>query len=323
MAMVLRDMVFQGTVLGPKLWNIFFKDVDRACPESISRKFADDLTMSKTYPPTTLNETIRDDLRSTQTQAHTWGALHRVTFDETKEHFAILHHVHGEGEPFRLLGPILDCKLTMKEAVDDIAKRARPKLYALLRSRQYYGTAELVLQFKSHILPILECGTAAIYHASDTILKQLDGIQAHFFRDLGLSENEAFTRFNLAPLCFRRDVAMLGLLHKCTLGIAHESLRTILPAAPFQHQRSHQTRLASGRHNKQLLERCFDKHLDMLKRSVFGLTRIYNLLPQFVVDAETLKSFQARLTKAAHLQCENDRNWTCMYSQRIPSYLNN
>ena len=47
--MVLSDMVFQGTVLGPEIWNIFFKDVDRSCPEGIPRKFADDLAMGKSY----------------------------------------------------------------------------------------------------------------------------------------------------------------------------------------------------------------------------------------------------------------------------------
>ena len=208
----------------------------------------------------------------------------------------------------------------MKDAIIDIAKRVRPKLFALLRSRQYYDTAELVLQFKTNILPMIECSTAAVYHASDTVLKPLDQIECHFLRDLGMTVYESFSRYNLAPLCFRRDVAMLGLLHKCTLGIAHEDLRSLLPPAPFQHQNCYRTRLADRRHNKQLLERCHGRHLDILGRSMFGLTRIYNLLPQFVVNAETIKTFQTRLTKAAHLRSRVDANLYHMYSQRSPSF---
>jgi len=257
----LSDMVFQGTVLGPKLWNIYFKDVDKTNPDGRSRKFADDLTMSKSYPKDSPNENIQEDLRVVQTNTHAWGEQNRVTFDQTKEHFAILHHIDGEGDPFRYLGPILDCKLVMKEAVSDIAKRVRPKLFALLRSRQYYNTAELVYQFKTNILPMIECSTAAVYHASDTVLKPLDQIEGHFLRDLGLTVDESFSKYNLSPLCFRRDVAMLGLLHKCTLGTAHENLRALLPPAPFQHQSSYRTRLAGRRHNKQLLEQCHGWHL--------------------------------------------------------------
>ena len=48
--MRLSNMIFQGTVLGPLLWNVFFKDLDDAIEDdSVSiNKFAD-LNIQKTY----------------------------------------------------------------------------------------------------------------------------------------------------------------------------------------------------------------------------------------------------------------------------------
>ena len=155
------------------------------------------------------------------------------------------------------------------------------------------------------------------------MLAPLERIEAHFLRDVGLTIDIAFDKFNLAPLAFRRDVAMLGLLHKCALGLAHDSLQALVPAAPQQHQRLFSTRLAGRRHNRQLLERCRGDHLDVLARSVFGLVRVYNLLKQVIVNAPTIKSFQRRLTKAAHERSKFDAKWATMYSPRIHSFLNN
>ena len=50
--LTLSDMVFQGTVLGPSLWNVFFADVHGAAEEAGGKetKFADDLNVFKTFP---------------------------------------------------------------------------------------------------------------------------------------------------------------------------------------------------------------------------------------------------------------------------------
>ena len=64
-SMILANMIFQGTVMGPKLWNIFFKDVDSVVESrgSIAKKFADDLTTFKLYDRTTKDDFIYADLK--------------------------------------------------------------------------------------------------------------------------------------------------------------------------------------------------------------------------------------------------------------------
>ena len=52
------NQVFQGTVLGPALWNVYFRDVDSACIKGgfTEAKFADDLSVYKAFPASQPND---------------------------------------------------------------------------------------------------------------------------------------------------------------------------------------------------------------------------------------------------------------------------
>ena len=108
--------VFQGTVLGPSLWNIFFASIDGVIRDRMFRlaKFADDMSAYKNYENTTTNDAITADLKQCQHSCHEWGAKSRVTFDTNKKHSCILHRHDGAGEAFRLLGTVVDHKFTME-----------------------------------------------------------------------------------------------------------------------------------------------------------------------------------------------------------------
>ena len=56
----LRDMVFQGTVWGPQLWNTFFADAWRATQKAgfAETVFADDLNAHKAFTVATPNESL-------------------------------------------------------------------------------------------------------------------------------------------------------------------------------------------------------------------------------------------------------------------------
>ena len=66
-------------------------------------------------------------------------------------------------------------------------------------------------------------------HASDTILEKLDRLQSHYVKELHITEENAFLYFNFAPPSLRRDIGILGFLHKRTLGEAHTAIETLLP----------------------------------------------------------------------------------------------
>ena len=125
----------------------------------------------------------------------------------------------AEGDPFKLLGLLVDCKLTMLPAVEKILSQIRPKVRAILRSKRYYEVKELIAQFKTHIWGVMECHSGGLFHVSDTALQKLDQVHYHFLRELGVDARQAFTEFNFAPPILRRNIGILGLLHKRVLGL--------------------------------------------------------------------------------------------------------
>ena len=119
-------------------------------------------------------------------------------------------------------------------------------------------------------------------------------MQRHFLHELGLSREEALAQYNLAPLCTRRDVALLGLVHRTVLGEGPPHFaRWFFTTAEQRHH--YNTRRQAVLHNKQLYDWLGSDHTELLRRSPLGLVRVYNRLAQDVVDADSTSSFQARL----------------------------
>ena len=68
----LSNMVFQGTVLGPTLWNSFFSDIAFAASSGggEGRLFADDLNVFKKFPLSVPNVVIKANMTIAQREVH-------------------------------------------------------------------------------------------------------------------------------------------------------------------------------------------------------------------------------------------------------------
>ena len=68
----IEDEVFQGTVLGPPLWNVFFREIDDTIKCCLFRvaKFADDLAAYGNYYSSISNSQIQEDLVECQRACH-------------------------------------------------------------------------------------------------------------------------------------------------------------------------------------------------------------------------------------------------------------
>ena len=107
----------------------------------------------------------------------------------------------------------------------------------------------------------------------------------------------ALLRYNLAPLATRRDVSMLGLIHRIVLRLAPpEYDQYIKPASDVSFQRG--WAFSAVRHNKQLQDPIDGTHINIMERSVLGLIHTYNCLPQSVVNMKHVNSFQRKLQQA-------------------------
>ena len=217
----LFNMIFQGTVFGSMLWNMFFED----SREPISKAgfkdiyFADDLNALKCAPKKVRNSTLLRHAHKCQEALHEWGEANNVKFDCSKENFSILSRVSPEGEGFKLLGLHFDTGLYMTECVIRLRDGANWKLRKLLRAQRFYDVPAMITQYKTRILGFVEYRTAGIYHCVDSLLHDIDHIQVRFLRQLGVTQEEALLDFHLAPLNARRDMGMLGFIHRTVLGV--------------------------------------------------------------------------------------------------------
>ena len=233
------------------------------------------------------NEDILVELEACQAELHTWGAANAVKFDAIKESFHIVSRTSPYGEPFKILGIMFDAKLLMHEAIRGTTTEATWRLRTLLKTRRFHDVKNIIVLFKQHVLSFIESRTPGIAHAATTVLQPLDNVLKRFLREIGVTENEALLVFALAPLSTRRDIAMLGIIHRAVLRSGPPSLQQLfnLGEAP---------RRIGGRtwHSRYLEDPYSPLMRDYIDNSVLGHVWVYNLLPERVVEASSVAAFQ-------------------------------
>ncbi len=98
----------------------------------------------------------------------------------------------------RLLGVVIDPKLSMCECVRECVHEASWRLKSVVRTRRYHTDGELIQHFKAHVLSYVEYRTPGLYHAASTILEPLNRILRSFLRDVNVGLEDALLHFNLA-----------------------------------------------------------------------------------------------------------------------------
>ena len=121
--------------------------------------------------------------------------------------------------------------------------------------------------------------------------------QDKLLEEVGISPAEALVDFNLGPLNTRRDIAMMGLLHRIVHGAAPKELTELFrPVAVLPFPRCLRN---PGLVHTRLLDDPIDgTHSSMMGRSIIGLIYSFNMLPQKIVDMK-LNGFQTALPNAA------------------------
>jgi len=267
--------------------------------------YADDLNGFRVFPARVGNDAIRKCMDNCQVELHKWGAANQVEFDPGKESKHILSLSEPEGDEFKVLGVLFDCQLTMTSAVDEVVTSAGWKMRTLLRTRRFYTSAEMVSLYKANVLPYLEYRTPAIYHGLRDVLARLDRVQTRFLRDAGVSEIEALMNFALAPLQTRRDIAMLGLVHRTVLGHGPPRFKQFFKLSG----------IAGRRHRFQLSEMPTTR---LSMRSALGLIAVYNMLPAWAAETFSVKEFQSKLQTLVKLRAEDGcEDWPATLSPRV------
>ena len=144
----------------------------------------------------------------------------------------IIHPVQDEGMDFRQQDSLIDVGLSMSPAVQDILDRTRPKVKSLLRTRGMYNHTQMLDQYKTHVWNLIEYHNGVLQHACASQLQRIDSMQRGYVQELHLTEASAFIHYNFAPPSLRRDIGLLGFLHKRILGLCHEAIVAFFPMKP-------------------------------------------------------------------------------------------
>ena len=315
----LRNSVFQGTVLGPPLWNVFYGDARHAIHEVGFEEciFADDLNCFKVLAGSYGDNSAFNLLGRCQETLHKWGEANQVTFEPSKETMHVLDRYDPCGGSFKLLSVVFDGRLGMHEAVHHLCSEASWRLKTLLRTRRFYDCNSMLRLFKAQILSFLEGATPAIYHASPATLLQLDNIQTTFLEELGVTSEQALLEHNLAPLSMRRDFAMLAILYKVSRMTAPAPIQKLfsLEASTLDAYG-----FTGGKvlHRWRIMDPICPSHPVLIKRSIFGLVCVFNSLPAQTAEAETVKSFQSRLQHSAKAAARQAvQSWPTMFHRAV------
>jgi len=267
--------------------------------------FADDLNAYRIFSSATPNSVIKNLLDNCQQELHKWGDANQVAFDAGKESQHVLSLSDPQGGNFKLLGVPFDTGLSMACAVSEIVSAAGWKLRTILRTRRFYTDADLIVFYKAHLLSYLEYRTPAIYHATRVVLTRLDAVQTRFLRDVGVDEVAAIINFRLAPLAARRDMAMLGVIHRTMLGKGPAQFSDFFQPDP--------------QHPDKLIDPRKVSKSPLIKRSALGLVAVYNMLPHSVVSATSVSAFQTGLQDIlVKLAKAGFPKWSEVFSPRLP-----
>ena len=106
--------------------------------------------------------------------------MNRLSFDPGRKHVLVLCPVFGDGADFKLLGVVMDAELAMSSAMDNIMRKATPRLKAPLRRRPHFSVTEMMMKsYKAHILCLLKGTTGAVYDARRTVLDRIRSSAGH------------------------------------------------------------------------------------------------------------------------------------------------
>ena len=143
----IRRGISQGSILGPLLFNILINDIFMIIEQSDICNFADDNTL---YSCEERLKEIKENLVSDTKSILNWFRLNSLKVNPGNFQFMILgdksHHKHilkinsikvEASNDILLLGILIDKKLTFKQHIENLCRKALYKLHALRRIRKF------------------------------------------------------------------------------------------------------------------------------------------------------------------------------------------
>ena len=101
--------------------------------------FADDLNAFRAFPLPAPNASLMAANIACQVELHSWGRANQVEFDVNKESMHAVSHHSPKGTNIKILELNFDCRLIMRDAIEDLVGEMRWRVRSILRVQRYHS----------------------------------------------------------------------------------------------------------------------------------------------------------------------------------------
>ena len=288
----------QGSILGPILFNIFINDLLCSIQETSICNFADDNTIYAT--DTSLDNVIKR-LECEILQVCNWFSCNSMVTNPVKfqmifpgskfvEHSIIVGNVEVKStENVKLLGAIIDYKLSFYPHVKELCKSANQKTKALLRIRRYLTQSKANLIIDTYVLspfnycPLIWMFCSKMGHNLLESTHRRALMAKHF--NFSLSYSDLLHLSKSVSIHTRNLRCMLLEVYKSLSRLSPEIMQDIFETKNSGYSLRNGSLLAIPQCKSTFAANTFD----------FRAVMAWNHLPSFVKDAKTLGVFKSAL----------------------------
>ncbi|MBB6707133.1 reverse transcriptase family protein [Proteus mirabilis] len=286
----------QGSVLGPLLFVIYINDLDASIRGTVS-KFADDTKIGGVVDSEEGYLRLQQDLD----QMGQWAEKWQMEFNSDK--CEVLHFgkanlsrtytlngkVLGSVAEQRDLGVQVHSSLKVESQVDRIVKKAFGMLSFIGQSIEYRSWEVMLRLYRTLVRPLLEYCVQFWSPSYRKDVVKLERVQKRFTRMLpgleDLSYRERLNRLGLFSLERRRLRGDLIEVYKIMRGMDRINRQSLFPGVGESRTRGHRFRVRGERYKRDLRGNFFTQRV----------VRVWNELPEEVVEAGTIATFKRHL----------------------------
>ena len=292
----------QGTVLGPVLFIIYINDLHKVIKNSILKCFADDSKLIMNIKNRTTRLKLMEDLKAILQ----WTEDNSMKFNMDK--FQLLQHGNNPylKIPYRLpdgqklegsecvrdLGLNISADLKWKHHTKTVTENATKFANWILRTIRSRDAEIMLLMFRSYVLSRLEYLSPAWNPMALGDIIKLEAVQRGFTAKIkGLEDQNYWQRLSslkLYSLQRRRERFIFIHMWKIFKGLSPNDLH-------FQFQ----NHLRLGPQCKRKIYKCSSASVSSIRHNYFSCVgpRLFNILPSFIKNANTLETLKSRLDK--------------------------
>ena len=291
----------QGSILGPLLFNIYLNDLFYSVSDVEFCNYADDNTL---YSHDDSLDVLLSRLEDKMIGVSEWFRQNGLQLNADKCQLIVLGRrrespvsivVNGlrleECSTVKLLGILLDNKLSFREHVNVIVRKASSKLHALKRIKHFFSTDKMLLVAKAFIFSTIGYCPLVWSYSNKTNINKLESLR----RALDCLLNENSQPYVTLPIHRYHCEFLLKEIYMSSQQLSPSYMREVFEFKPQSHY---------GLRNKSTLLR------DPVRTTRHGLlslrhvgAKLWDTIPEEVKCSPTLTSFKNKLRALENLPC--------------------